>query len=82
MPNDFTRYVLIALSLISSSLLTLLVWNIKTFITDFKNHILNDSAFAEEMLVLTSRLAESQKNVDQRLSRIETVLWRSLNAHS
>ena len=75
MDVDPIRVLIVALSGISSILLSLLVWNARTFLSTFNAHVVKDDEFAQKILVLTTTMIESNKNIDQRLQRIERKLW-------
>lgn len=75
MSVDVLRYLLILLTTITSVLVSLILWNIKTFLTSFKDHVDKDDSFATSMMTLTATIVECNRQIDQRLQRIEAKLW-------
>ena len=73
--DESIRYLLVILGAITSVLLSLLIWNIKSFLDAFKDHIVKDDHFADGMLNLTATIVESNRQIDMRLQRIENKLW-------
>ena len=72
---DNVRYLLVLLSTVTSLLLGLLLWNVKTFLTTFTAHLEQENKFAMGMVSLTATMIETTKQIDQRLQRIENKLW-------
>ena len=75
MAVEFLPYVLVVLSATTSVLLALVVWNIKIFLVSFKEHVEKDDKFAAGMLTITATIIECNRQIDQRLHRIEQKLW-------